>query len=132
MKRLFLALAALIVALQFAPAAAAAVNLNTATKDDLVALPGIGPAKAQAILDYRNQHGPFRSVDDVRKVKGIGEKLFLQIKPELSLTGGSAARAPAQVASPGKAEARPEPKADAKGAARNGTGAIARDDKAKK
>ena len=84
MKRLFLALALALCS----GVALAAINLNTATKDELVALPGIGPAKAQAIVDYRNQHGPFRSVDDVRKVKGIGEKLFLQIRPELTLTGG--------------------------------------------
>jgi competence protein ComEA len=123
MKQLFHAIAALLFALAIAAPAAAAVNLNTATKDELVALPGIGPAKAQAIVDYRNQHGPFRSVDDVRKVKGIGEKLFLQIRPELTLTGG-----PRAAASP----AKPEAKADAKAAPRVAAGAVARDDKAKK
>lgn len=127
MKQLFQALAALLFALAIAAPAAAAVNLNTATKDELVALPGIGPAKAQAIVDYRNQHGPFRSVDDVRKVKGIGEKLFLQIRPELTLTGG-----PRAAASPAKPEAKADAKADAKGAPRVATGAVARDDKAKK
>jgi competence protein ComEA len=108
----------------------AAVNLNTASKDELVALPGIGPSKAQAILDYRNQHGPFRAVDDVRKVKGIGEKLFLQIKPELTVTGAPA-KAPAAPATAAKVEAKPESRGAAN-ALRTGNGGIARDDKAKK
>jgi competence protein ComEA len=122
MKHLLIALAALLLALP----AAAAVNVNTATKDELVALPGIGPAKAQAILDHRNQHGPFRSVDEVRKVKGIGEKLFLQIRGEIVVTGSQRAAAPVP-----KADAKVEPKADPKSVPRAG-GAIARDDKAKK
>jgi competence protein ComEA len=127
MKRLFLALAALLVA----QLAHAAVNLNTASKDELVALPGIGPSKAQAILDYRHQHGPFRAVDDVRKVKGIGEKLFLQIKPELTVTGGAAPKPAAGTPPTAKADTR----GDAKGApiaVRAATGTVARDDKAKK
>ena len=121
MKRVLLLLAALLVS----GAAAAALNLNTATKDELVALPGIGPAKAQAIVDYRNQHGPFKSVDEIRKVKGIGEKLFLQIKPELAI-GAAGRNALAQA--PAKADGKPE----AKGAPRANGGAIAKDDKAKK
>jgi len=84
-------------------------------------------AKAQAIVDYRNQHGPFRAVEDVRKVKGIGEKLFLQIRPELAVSGAPRAAAPAA-----KADAKPEAKADPKAVPRTGTGAIDRDDKAKK
>ena len=63
----------------------AAVNLNTATKDELVALPGIGPAKAQAILDYRKAHGPFKSVEELKDVKGIGAKRFEKLKPELTV-----------------------------------------------
>jgi competence protein ComEA len=119
MVRLLIALAAMLVT----SAAGAALNLNTATKDELVALPGIGPAKAQAIVDYRNQHGPFRSVDEVRKVKGIGEKLFNQIRPELSVT---TQKPPASVA---KLEAKP----DAKTAAKPVSGTIAaKDDKPRK
>jgi competence protein ComEA len=122
MKRLLVAIATLLVS----TAVAAAVNLNTATKEDLVALPGIGPAKAQAILDYRNQHGPFRSVDEVRKVKGIGEKLFTQIRPELTLGAAKPANA-----APKAAEAKPEPKGD-KVAVRAGAGGIAKEEKSRK
>src|SRR5512141_3372350 len=70
--------------------ALAALNLNTATKDELVALPGIGPAKAQAILDYRRAHGSFKSVDEVKDVKGIGARRFEKLKGELTVTGASA------------------------------------------
>jgi competence protein ComEA len=86
MKHLALALA-----LAFCSAAAmAAVNLNTATKEELVALPGIGPAKAQAILDYRNAHGAFKSIEEVKDVKGIGAKRFEKLKSELTVVGASA------------------------------------------
>ena len=83
MKRLSLALAFALCS----GAALAAINLNTATKDELVALPGIGPAKAQAILDYRTAHGSFKSVDEVKDVKGIGAKRFEKIKGELTIVG---------------------------------------------
>jgi competence protein ComEA len=122
MKRLLCALAALLVS----TAALAAVNLNSATKDELVALPGIGPSKAQAIIDYRTQNGPFRSVDEVRKVRGIGEKLFQQIKPELTIAGNGPRAAVAQV--PARGDAKP----DARAPSRGGAGAIARDDAAKR
>ena len=90
----------------FAGAAAAVVNINTATKDELVALNGIGPAKAQAILDYRKQNGPFKSVDDLKSVKGIGAKRLEKLRPELSV-----GPAPAKVAVAGKPDAKAEAKA---------------------
>ena len=89
-------------------AALAAINLNTATKDELVALPGIGPAKAQAILDYRNAHGPFKSVEELKDVKGIGAKRFEKLKGELTVVGasakpvGAAGRRPAAAAAHGQ------------------------------
>lgn len=55
------------------------VNVNTATKEELERLPGIGPTLAQRILDYREAHGGFRSVDELRKVSGIGPKKFEEL-----------------------------------------------------
>jgi competence protein ComEA len=103
MQRLLLALG-----LALCPVIAlAAVNINTATKDELVALPGIGPAKAQAILDYRKAHGPFKTVEDLKDVKGIGAKRFEKLKPDLSVTGPTTAKAAgtqeAKAASPSRA-----------------------------
>ena len=57
------------------------VNINTASAKELDALPGIGEVLAQRIIDYRNANGPFQSVYDLIKVKGIGEKTLEKIKP---------------------------------------------------
>ena len=75
----------------FTGMAFAAVNLNTATKEELDAVKGIGPAKAQAIIDYRNEHGPFHSVDDLKNVKGFGDKTVAKMRSELSVSGASSA-----------------------------------------
>jgi competence protein ComEA len=61
-------------------AAGQTVNINTATAEQLDALPGIGPTKAQAIIDYRNEHGRFSSIEDIQNVKGIKEGEFSKIK----------------------------------------------------
>ncbi|HEY4139588.1 MAG TPA: helix-hairpin-helix domain-containing protein [Casimicrobiaceae bacterium] len=70
----------------FSQFALAAVNLNTATKEELIALPGIGPAKAQAILDYRKTNGAFKSVEELKDVKGIGAKRFEKLKSDLTVS----------------------------------------------
>ncbi len=67
--------------LQAGPAPAAdKVNINTASQADLDKLPRIGPKVAQRIIDYRKEHGPFKRVEDLMKVKGIGEKTFARLK----------------------------------------------------
>jgi competence protein ComEA len=62
------------------PATGAKVNLNTASLTVLESLPGIGPALAQHIVDYRRQHGDFHSVEDLRQVSGIGDAKFAAVK----------------------------------------------------
>lgn len=68
------------------PAAAGGpVNLNTATLADLETLPGVGAVLGQRILDYRTQHGQFRSVDDLKQVSGIGDAKFASLKDKVTV-----------------------------------------------
>ena len=70
-----------------APAGAAAspVNLNTATAEQLDTLDGVGPATAQKILDWRREHGGFRSIDDLAQVPGIGPKRLAALRDKVQL-----------------------------------------------
>lgn len=85
MKNWKLALASTLLALT-AFAAQAAVDLNTADAKALEKLPGIGPAKAQAIVDHRSKNGSFKNVEDLKKVDGIGDKTFESLKSEISVS----------------------------------------------
>jgi competence protein ComEA len=81
------AVAALVSALAVAGpllAAESGLDLNTATQEELVALPGLGPTKAQAIIDYRNAH-PFKTIDEVRNVRGIGDHLYESLKGKITV-----------------------------------------------
>jgi competence ComEA-like helix-hairpin-helix protein len=61
------------------------LDLNRATAQDLDALPGIGPALAQRIVDYRTAHGPFKKIEDLLEVSGIGPQNLQRLKPYLGL-----------------------------------------------
>jgi len=67
----------------------AAVNINTASLEQLQTLPEIGPIKAQAIVDYRKSKGNFKTIDDIKNVKGIGEKTFDKLKPQIAVSGAT-------------------------------------------
>jgi competence protein ComEA len=58
----------------------AVININTASQEQLETLPGIGPTKAKAIIDYRQKYGKFKAKKDIIKVKGIGEKTYEKIQ----------------------------------------------------
>lgn len=88
--------------------ALAAVNINTAQQAELETLKGIGPAKAKAIVDYRGKNGPFKTVDDLEKVSGIGRATLDKIRPEVSLGGPAPA---AKAATPPAAVAAKKPEA---------------------
>lgn len=68
-----------------AAAPVATVNVNTATVDQFEALPGIGPSMARRIVTFREKNGPFKKLEDLMNVQGIGEKSFLKLRPHLSL-----------------------------------------------
>lgn len=78
MKRLLLALAFLV------SFAFGAVNLNTATKKELMTLDGIGSKKAEEIIKYREKT-PFQKPEDIKNIKGIGDKLFDKIKDKVEV-----------------------------------------------
>ena len=59
------------------------VNINTAGSEELQTLPGVGPAIASRIIDYRNTRGSFQSVEEIKSVSGIGEKIYEKLKDEI-------------------------------------------------
>src|SRR6266567_5102671 len=109
----------LLVTLLFSAFALAAVNINTASKEELDALPEIGPVKAQAIVDYRAKNGPFKTPEDVMKVNGIKEGTFAKIKGMISVSGAStpvaapAAKAETKTATPPAMQPAPAAKSAA-------------------
>lgn len=76
-----------------ASAPAQVVNINTATAAQLEALPGIGPSMAQRIVSHREKNGPFKKLEDLMNIQGIGEKSFLKLRPMLTIGGQGDAKA---------------------------------------
>jgi competence protein ComEA len=68
------------------PAPGGKININTATAAELDALPGIGPTRAKAIVDYRAQNGNFKTIEDIEKVKGIKGGVFSKLKDRIKVT----------------------------------------------
>ena len=92
MKGLFLIV---ILALLFVNHVYAAVNINTASQTELESLQGIGPAKAKAIIEYREKNGSFASIEDLAKVSGIGSGTIKQLRDTITVETGKNAQTPA-------------------------------------
>jgi competence protein ComEA len=65
------------------------VNLNSATAAQIASLPGIGPKTADLIVQYRGKNGPFKKIEEVMNVRGVGEKSFLKIKDRLTVAAAT-------------------------------------------
>jgi competence protein ComEA len=89
MKKLFLIIVTLFV---FSNSAFAAVNINTAGQAELETLQGIGPAKAKAIVDHRKKNGPFKSIDDLQNVNGIGPVTMKRLRKDVTIGTTSAVK----------------------------------------
>lgn len=93
------------------PCALAAVNINTATVSELDTLPGVGPVKAQAIVDDRSKNGPFKTPADIKRVNGIGAATFEQLKNEITVSGANkGVKAAAPTAATARETAKPAAK----------------------
>lgn len=77
------------------------LNVNTASSSELQALPGIGPKKAEAIVTFRTANGPFRQVEDLVQVKGIGPKTLNKLRPLVTVGKVKKAKSKAGVRAPG-------------------------------
>ena len=139
MKRLFLVLVMLVA---FSGVAVAAVNINTATKEELTSIKGVGEKRAQEIIDYRTKNGPFKTVDDLEKVPGIGPGLMKQIRSQVSTSGKTVIDKPAEktstttkstakAAEPAKSDGLKSDKASGKSAEKPTTGTKVEEKKTK-
>jgi len=88
-KRLLVLCLVLAIGLAFVQILAAeeteTININEASEDELIQLRGIGPIRAERVVQYREKHGPFRSPEDIMKVKGIGPKTWEKNKDRITV-----------------------------------------------
>ena len=87
------------------PALTGTININTATAADFERLPGIGAKTASRIIEYRQKSGGFKKIEDLMNVRGIGEKAFLKLRPQI--TTGTARAETVPTAKPERASAQP-------------------------
>ena len=87
MKIVFLSVLAVFAVAMASPALGGEtpININTATEAELVVVNGIGSSKAKAIIAHREQNGEFATVDDLRDVRGIGDKLLERVRPQVTV-----------------------------------------------
>ncbi|GHS89625.1 hypothetical protein FACS189487_10220 [Campylobacterota bacterium] len=107
----FLCLIAFMVGLMFAK-----VDINTASADEFATLKGIGKSKAEAIVKYRDEHGAFKTIDELVNVNGIGKKTVEKLRDDLTIDGKSAEGVdkPKKAAKTDKADKTDKPKKTAK------------------
>ena len=74
----------------------ASVNINTASVKELDALPGIGTKTAALIVEYRQKNGPFKKIEELMNVRGVGEKNFLKLKPQIAVAARAESAAAAK------------------------------------
>jgi competence protein ComEA len=88
---LVIALAAALAGQAFAAPAAEAdkVNINTASLQELQLLPRVGPSLAQRIVEFREANGPFKTAEELLRVRGVGERTFELLKPYVTLSGAT-------------------------------------------
>lgn len=72
----------ILLSLLLAAVSAFALDINTASAEEFIKVKGIGEKKAERIISYRNEHGDFKNIDELKNVKGIGEKIVSIIKEE--------------------------------------------------
>src|SRR5262245_54122825 len=78
------------------PAVTGTININTASAADLQRLPGIGAKTAGRVIEYRQKNGPFKKIEELMNVRGIGEKNFLKLKNQISVGAARTERASSQ------------------------------------
>ncbi|HEY2922974.1 MAG TPA: ComEA family DNA-binding protein [Candidatus Binatia bacterium] len=92
----------LVICFLFSGIAAAVVNINTATKEELTSIKGVGEKRAQEIIDYRKKNGNFKSIDDLEKVPGVGPGLMKRIRSQVTVTGKTSIDKPTDKDTKGK------------------------------
>lgn len=118
-QRLFtaaLALALFVVAIPAVAAETKTVNINTATVAEFQLLPRIGPAVAARIVEQREKNGPFKALDDILLVRGIGDATYEQLKPYLALSGATTLTEKVKLPRPPKGEKATTESADRRAA----------------